>query len=206
MSRRCGDSVALKKEGNLKPITSLVKRHPFVTFALLSYLLSWWPALVPSFEESFGIGVLPHGPSIAAIIVVAIVGGRSGVRRLLSRLARWRIGLKWYVIVIGLTVLLTVSAVALNVLLGASTPTAEQLGGWTELPFSFIFLFLLAGAAEELGWRGFGQPHLQEKHSPLTSALMVSVVGVVWHLPLFLTGDIELPDVPLIFAGYVVYA
>jgi membrane protease YdiL (CAAX protease family) len=190
----------------MNQITALIKRHPFATFAVLSCLLAWWPALVPSFEESFGIGVLPHGPSIAAVIVVAIVGGRSAVKRLLSRLVRWRIGLKWYVIAIGLTVVITLSAVALNVLFGATAPTGEQLSGWSELPFSFIFFFLLAGAAEELGWRGFAQPHLQGKYSALPSALILSVVGVVWHLPLFLTGNIELPDVPLIFAGYVVYA
>jgi membrane protease YdiL (CAAX protease family) len=194
------------KEHDVSPITSFVKRYPFVAFALLSYLLSWWPALVPGFEESVGIGILPHGPSIAAIVVMAIVGGRPAVRRLLSRLLRWRIGLKWYVIAIGLTILITVSAVVLNVLLGAAAPTEEELSGWAELPFSFIFLFLLAGAAEELGWRGFAQPHLQQKYSALTSALILSVVGVVWHLPLFLTGSIELPDVPLIFAGYIVYA
>jgi membrane protease YdiL (CAAX protease family) len=190
----------------MKPLAQTIKSHPFVAFALLSYLLSWWPALVPSFEQSFGIGILPHGPSIAAIIVTAIVGGGAAVKALLSRLLRWRIGLKWYVIAIGLTVLITLGAVALNVLLGAHAPTAEQLSGWSELPFSFIFLFLLAGAAEELGWRGFAQPHLQQKYSALTSALILSLVGVVWHLPLFLTGNIELPDIPLIFAGYIVYA
>lgn len=190
----------------MNPITSFVKRNTFVTFAILSCLLAWWPALVPGFEEAVGIGIFPHGPSIAAIIVVAISGGGPAVKALFSRLVRWKFGLKWYVIAIGLTILITLSAVALNILLGAPAPTAEQLSGWTELPISFIFLFLLAGAAEELGWRGFAQHHLQEKYSALTSALMISVVGVIWHLPLFLTGSIELPDVPLVFAGYVVYA
>jgi membrane protease YdiL (CAAX protease family) len=154
----------------------------------------------------WGTDIFPYGPSIAAVIVVAITGGGSAVKSLLSRLVRWRIGLKWYVIAIGLVILLTLSAVALNVLLGAPAPTAEQLSGWTELPINFIFLFLVAGAAEELGWRGFAQHHLQQNYSALTSALIVGVVGAIWHLPLFLTRNIELPDVALIFAAYVVFA
>jgi membrane protease YdiL (CAAX protease family) len=189
----------------LKPIISFVKRHSFLAFAVLACLLAWWPSLIPSFAEG-EFYILPHGPSIAAIIVTAIVGGRAAVKSLLSRLVRWRVGAKWYAIAIGLTVLITLSAVALNVLLGATAPTAEQLGTWPELLPNFVFMFFMFGAAEELGWRGFGQPHLQKTNTALVSALMLSVVGVLWHLPLFLNGVIEPPDVPLIFAGYVVYA
>jgi len=190
----------------MSAIQKVVRHYPFITFVILSYLLSWWPMLIPGFEESVGIGIFPHGVSIAAIIVTAIVGGWSALKALLSRLVRWRFAVKWYIAAIGLTILITLSAVGINILLGAPAPTAEQLSVWPELFPSFIFLFLLAGAAEELGWRGYAQEHLQKKYSALTSALIVAVVGVVWHLPLFLSGNIELPDVPLIFAGYIVYA
>jgi membrane protease YdiL (CAAX protease family) len=184
---------------------NIVKRYPILSFAILSYLLSWWPWLIPSFREA-GFRVLPHGPSIAAIIITAIVSGGPAVKRLLSRLVpRWA-QVKWYVIGMGMTIVITLTAVWLNVLFGAPTPTAAQWNTWPErLPF-FIFAFLMFGAMEELGWRGFGQAHLQKTHSALVSALIVAIFGVIWHFPLFATGNIELPDVPLIFAGYIVYA
>jgi membrane protease YdiL (CAAX protease family) len=186
-------------------MTGIVKRYPFISFAILSYLLSWWAWLVPPMRD-VGLVVLPHGPSIAAIIITAIVGGRPAVKQLLSRfIPRWA-HLKWYGIGMGLTIVITLTAVWLNVLFGAPAPTAAQWGSWPErLPF-FVFAFLMFGAMEELGWRGFGQAHLQKERSALASALIVAVAGVIWHLPLFLTGNIELPDVPLIFAGYIVYA
>jgi len=186
-------------------LRDLIRRYPFITFVLLSYLLSWLPARIPAMQE-IGFEILPHGPSIAAIIVTAIVGGGAAVKTLLSRLVRWRVGLKWFVIAIGLTILITLSAIALNLLLGAEPPTAEQWSTWPEQVFFFVIAFFMLGAAEELGWRGFGQQHLQQKRSALGAALILSVVGVIWHLPLFLSGSIEVPDVPLIFAGYVVYA
>jgi len=186
-------------------IRDLVRRYPFITFVLLSYLLSWWPAITPAMRQS-GFVVLPHGPSVAAIVVTAIVGGGAAVKALLRRLIPRRAHLKWYALGIGMTIVITLTAVALNVLLGGEAPTAQELATWPEqIPF-FVIAFFMLGAAEELGWRGFGQQHLQQNRSPLKAAVILSVFGVIWHLPLFLSGSIELPDVPLIFAGYVVYA
>lgn len=184
---------------------NIVQRYPFVAFAILTIVLSWWPWLIPSFRAADFV-VLPHGPSIAAIIVTALTGGGPAVKRLLSRLVpRWA-HLKWYAIGIGMTIAITLTAVALNLALGAQTPSAEALSAWPEIPLNFIFVFLLFGAMEELGWRGFAQARLQQNRSALGAALIVAVIGVIWHLPLFVTGNIELPDVPLIFAGYIVYA
>jgi membrane protease YdiL (CAAX protease family) len=186
-------------------IRNFVRRYPFPAFLVLTYALSWWPALIPPLAAS-GFVVLPHGPSIAAIIVTALIGGGPAVRKLLSRLVPRRGHLPWYAIGMGLTIVITLTAVALNVMLGGQAPAAEQLSGWVELPINFVVMFLLFGAMEELGWRGFLQQRLQQNRSALGAALIVAVFGVIWHLPLFLTGNIELPDIPLMFAGYIVYA
>lgn len=42
------------------------------------------------------------------------------------------------------------------------------------------------GGQEELGWRGFMLPVLQERYSALTASLLVGVAWAGWHLALFL--------------------
>jgi CAAX protease family protein len=45
--------------------------------------------------------VLVFIPSAAALIVTGFSEGRAGIRRLLVRLGRWRVGVRWYLAAIG---------------------------------------------------------------------------------------------------------
>ncbi len=71
--------------------------------------------------------------------------------------------------------------------------------GWGLSALQLIPLFLLSftltglaqGGMEEPGWRGLLQPTLQERFSPLTAALFVSLIWSLWHLPLYLNGFYE---------------
>jgi hypothetical protein len=70
----------------------LVKRHPLITFFVLAYALSWWPAIL------YALDLLPQpivgfGPSLAALVVLALTSGKSGIVGLLRRLVRWRVGI-----------------------------------------------------------------------------------------------------------------
>jgi membrane protease YdiL (CAAX protease family) len=58
-----------------------------------------------------------------------------------------------------------------------------------------IVIQLGTGAVgEELGWRGFLLPLLQRKASPVTSALVMSVLWSLWHSPSFF-----FPGLPQVF-------
>ncbi len=52
----------------------------------------------------------------------------------------------------------------------------------------FAVTLLIQGGNEEPGWRGFLQPALQTRYSPLVAAILVSLVWSLWHLPLFFNG------------------
>ena len=41
------------------------------------------------------------GPLLAALTVIAISQGRAGLRELGSRLIRWRVGWRWYLVALG---------------------------------------------------------------------------------------------------------
>lgn len=54
---------------------------------------------------------------------------------------------------------------------------------------AIVFLFGLTvsgGLNEEPGWRGFAQPHLNDRYSALTASLNIGIVWAFWHLPYFL--------------------
>ena len=53
-------------------------------------------------------------------------------------------------------------------------------------------LYIIGGGFEEIGWRGYLQPKLENMTNYLTSVLIVGVVWSVWHLPLwFIAGTVQ---------------
>jgi uncharacterized protein len=63
----------------------------------------------------------------------------------------------------------------------------------------------LGGAWEEPGWRGYALPRLQTGRSALFASLILGVFVVVWHLPLFLVGEIQWSDIVFIMGFVIVF-
>ena len=186
---------------------SLIRRYPLITFFVLAYVLSWWPWIL------YALDLLPQpivgfGPFLAAIVVLAITRGKTGVVGLLRRMVRWRVGLRWYAVALLLPVAISLAAAVFNVLLGAQAPSSVELGGWVGL-FSTFFLLLLVpgigGAWEEPGWRGYALPRLQVGRSALFASLILWIGIVVWHLPLFMVGEIHWSDVVFMLGFVIVF-
>ena len=173
---------------------AFVKQHRLVTFFVLAYALSWYPWIL-ALVRGRTSGPNPLGPLVAGIIVTAIVYGRPGLREYFARLVRWRVGVRWYAIVLGLPLLLCLIAAATSLWLTNSqlqSLSAEQL---RELPDKFIFILLFIGLGEEPGWRGFALPQLQMKNSPLKASLILAPLWALWHLPL-IGNEFPWPIVP----------
>jgi membrane protease YdiL (CAAX protease family) len=70
--------------------------------------------------------------------------------------------------------------------------------------FIYQFLFLWG---EEIGWRGYALPKLQEKYHPLVASVILGVLWGFWHLPSFFTAGsihegMSLPFFVLATVGY----
>ena len=133
-----------------------MRKHPLIAFFVLAYLLTWWIYPLLKFSPLLGIFGL-FGPALAAIIMAAVTEGKAGVKVLLSRVVRWRVGLPWYVVALGLPTLLSLATAGLSYLLGVSE--SIQIGALTAIE---LVLFVLV-VGEELGWRGYALPLLLEK-------------------------------------------
>ena len=174
---------------------SLVRRHPVISFFVLTYAVTWtlWAPLVVFRDQIPGPLVLvllvlgSNVPSVLGILFVALLRGRSGVRILLGRLLRARIGLRWYLAAVALAVP-ALCAVWVSTLLGGPSPVVVTT--ISAVVVSFLFsIFPGSAVGEELGWRGFALPRLQAHHSALAASLIVGAAWGIYHFPLFLLGS-----------------
>jgi membrane protease YdiL (CAAX protease family) len=158
------------------------RRYSLIAFFVTAFVLSWYPWIIALLRGRTS-GPNPLGPFVAAIIMTAVVSGRSGSREFFSRLVRWRAGAKAYAIVFLTPILVCLVAVGIALCFAspASTLSIEKL---REVPERFLFIFLFIGLGEEPGWRGFALPQLQTKYFPLIASLILGSVWALWHLPL----------------------
>jgi uncharacterized protein len=174
-------------------VRQVVARHPVAAFLVICYAVTWAVA-VPWFRTRTDI--LPFdlpmwgsigtifGVALAAFLVVAATDGRAGVRDLARRSLRWRVGVRWYLIaLLGMPIAVLVGATALV----GSAPLNALADRW-QLLFTVVLpvlllQFALFNLAEEIGWTGFLQARLQDRHGPLKASLIVTAPFALFHLP-----------------------
>ena len=148
------------------------------------------PQAIPGIALSI---LQPFTPDIAALVVAAVAFGTVGVKRLARGFRFWSADVGWRrgLWVWGLMLLIFFVAMPLAVAgldaLFMPEGTWEWSGhpiSWSLLPALFVALFLNVGAvSEESGWRGFAQPILQDRTTPLAASLIVGLLWGLWHFP-----------------------
>jgi uncharacterized protein len=160
---------------------AFIKRHRIVVFFVLAYALAW--GAIP-WNSFFAPGVL-----LAALIVVTLTEGLGGLKALGARLIRWRVSWVWYALAIGVPLLVHLASAAINVGLGAAPPSLGMLSPWYSLPMA-IALHAISPTGgplmEEPSLRGYAQPELQARRSPMAATAIMAVLVTGWHLPLFI--------------------
>src|SRR5918993_2596173 len=172
---------------------SAIRRHPIITFFVLAYAISW--VGMPLYAAGiWPIPFLATGPFIAALIVVPITQGLSGLRELGLRMIRWRVRWYWYVVAVGLPLAVLLITVGLNFALGADTPSLAGVGSLSTILMVFAVRLInpLEGPmGEEPGWRGLALPGLQGGRSPLVATMILAPLIAGWHLPLAFVGGMK---------------
>ena len=180
----------------MKPLISFIQRKPLLTYFLLAYAFAWALAPLIAISPMYGLPGL-FAPALAGIIIVGLRGGRTQVGLLLRKLAIWRVGLVWYLVALGLPFLVSflASAPARFLHPGASFELAPLT------PLGLVVFVLVVG--EELGWRGYAQPELEKRYSPLVAAIILGVLWGFWHLPNFFIPGLPHYEIPL--SAFVIY-
>jgi uncharacterized protein len=175
---------------------SLVRRHQLASFLILAFALSWWPWPMTLMNKE-SVAMIPWGPAIAAMLVSWLALGGAGVRQLIGRLGKWKVGLRWYAAAFGIPlvtwgVAVVVARVFFNSRMVATLTPVDLL----IFPVSFFTTALIKGPlTEEIGWRGFALPRMLEALRPLRASLALGLIWFSWHLPLLIT-DPTRPALP----------
>lgn len=193
-----------RQPARLSPLKRLVVRHPVASFLVMLYAVAW-SVFLPVVLQAGGLLALPIdlseglafnavlmiasilGIALPAFLVTAATSGKDGVRDLLSRCLRWRVGVHWYLIAL-------LGFLAAMLLIGSALSDPAPLEVLTERwPLFFtlflpevLFSFLFIQVFEEAGWAGFMQHTLQERRGPLLASILVAPAFVLQHLPIVL--------------------
>jgi membrane protease YdiL (CAAX protease family) len=182
----------------MKALRAFIKRHPLLSYFVLAFAITWsgfvlavGPGGIPATPEQFttmplgAILAVLVGPSASGILLTGLLYGREGLRALLARMTRWRVGTRWYAVAI-----LTAPLVFAAVLLALSPISPAFLPGIfaSEAKASFVLMGivvgLIVGTFEELGWTGFAVPTLlRMRYGVLGTGLIVGVLWGVFHWP-----------------------
>jgi uncharacterized protein len=191
-TRPTGDVAGSTLTNGRSGFRAFVRRYELVVFFALSYLIAW--STIP-----FG-SFLAFAPLVSALIVLSIAEGLPGLARLGRRLIRWRVNWIWYAAAIVLPLLVHAVAIGLNMAAGAPAPLGDQFQPWYTvlLLFGLRMVNPLDGPlGEEPAWRGFAQPRLQSKWSPLAATALLGLLITGWHMPLVFMPQFDLgfPDI-----------
>lgn len=172
-----------------------------IFFFLLTFVISWsvWiPAGLFTPELYVLVLVGAWAPTISALTLTGLTTGKEGLKGLLKSLIKWRVKARYYLSAILGVLGVAVLAIIINLLFRGSIPELGAIAGKFGFPEDQAFIFLLFSPivyistifvggpiAEELGWRGYAQPKLQEKVGAGNAGLIIGLVWSLWHLPLF---------------------
>lgn len=153
-----------------------------ITWGLLGVYIAFPTAAADQLGELSGTHpvffIATWAPALAALMVVFGYRGGRGIRLFLSRLLLWRCPPAWATfILLGLPGVFIVGSLLKGGPLLAPLPFGSGV--------MILFLMLLLGPVEELGWRGVMQPLLQRHLAPIWAGALLGAVWGLWHLPAF---------------------
>ncbi|TFG08202.1 CPBP family intramembrane metalloprotease, partial [Candidatus Thorarchaeota archaeon] len=169
-------------------------KTPLLFFVAVTFLLSFL-GYAPWVLESYGL--LPGGlgmpfmligggsPTLGAFAAVYRMNGREGIGRLFGGFSR-QFPKRWAAVGFLLPAGIFIGALALMSFVGLPLDLLS-----VELMLLLMLLpqALMMNVWEEIGWRGFLLPGLQEKQSAFTSSIIVGLIWSLWHIPHFLVKD-----------------
>ncbi len=150
--------------------------------------LAWAPSL-----QSPVNALTVWSPGLAAIALTWFLTGKRAVADLFRPLLQWRVPFRWYVLALLFEPAKWCLAYGLDKILGGNyqlgeIPLLKTFGGAAAFMVPVALVFTLPNSlGEELGWRGFALPKLQQACGALPASILIGLYWGGWHVPMWLT-------------------
>lgn len=176
-----------------------------IAFFALTFVWTWGLWAVTSISGWLAPGVntalflaSAFGPSVAAILVTLVFGGGRSLRDWLGQCLKWRLGWRWYVLVLLAPPIVMLVALIVHVAFGGVIPPSP-VAGHVFIAIAQIPLIALLGGplGEEFGWRGYALPVLSARIGWRKASLVIGVIWGLWHVPLFYMANTAQADLPM---------
>ena len=173
------------------PAESLLRRHALSAFFAgsigLGSLVTAAALLAPKRAAVLPLVAIPvsYVPAVLAVAVNRAAANRRDRAAFRQRLTTFDVGAPRYGVALVALPLVHVGGVALARLAGGKFPVNARA-------FGLFPLFLVSSVGEEIGWRGYALPALEQRFDPFTAALVVGLGWAAFHW-VALLGNAESP-------------
>lgn len=168
------------------------------SFFVLTFVLTWfaWLAalrwvqdqgLEGPFQSPVATGLVYLGifaPALSALLLTVRGGSPGATGELLGRLVAWRVGVVPYVTALTYIVAVKLMAAMVYWVIEGSWPVFGQQPIVLLLAASVGSTLVGGQVGEELGWRGYALPRMDERWGLGIASLVLGVIWAFWHLPL----------------------
>lgn len=137
-------------------------------------------------------------PGLAAVLLTILWSRGRGVRALLGKLGKWRVGWQWCLVAILFEPARWCLSLGVDRLLGRTyelgpMPLRVILGAAAPYMIPVAVIFTLPNAVgEEIGWRGFALPRLMAWRGALIGTLVLGLFWGLWHIPAWIGQGLSL--------------
>jgi len=174
---------------------TFIKRYATVIYFTLAFIISWvlvaliagpseiinTRGVVTERQMPFVIVAMVIGPTVAGLFSTWLVGRKEGLKNLLSRFCKWRVGARWYIVLLIAPVTVAVADLLLTLFSGNFIPTIFTMSNKISFLGFTVFGALVGGFFEEIGWTGFAIPRMLKRLSVFKTGLYLGLIWGAWH-------------------------
>lgn len=197
------------KKTNYIKMKISTKLNDIILFTIISYLISWiiWIPTIVIVPAEYSLPFLlvgSFGPFLAAVFITRKKEGNQDLRHWLKTNFNLKIGIWWYILAsIILPLIIAGIHHAIYMIFGGKSGFSWDQS-WSIYLINLLLTAVVGGGNEEPGWRGYLTPQLLKKFNPFISCVMVGIIWVGWHLPLYFLDTWSGGDQPIYL--FVLYA
>jgi membrane protease YdiL (CAAX protease family) len=176
----------------------------FLAFTYIFSWLIWLPSVLSGFgfiyfpvDDTTALLIGGLSPIIAALFIEYRINGFSGITRIVKRSFDFRIKWKWVIIIFLLPLLFNLLSRILFGIFSDRLPESELLQSPLMIIPLFVIMYLIGGGLnEEVGWRNYVLEEFQKKHNALNASIILGILWILWHLPLFFMSNTNQGNLP----------